>query len=236
MAEGSGTSQDLDENSIEDAKFQFEVMEAVTRLLIGGALEGSSELTARLKRWQEETAVSPQSTTPPDPATQLRYALIGAVFSAEARFKKSQLPLLKRAGRLGLGFVTTATAPFTKLGAATGANAQLEAWAQRGESIVSQWVERGQVEEQYGRAIARHAANESMNELFNLLAENKELQNLIAEQSTGLAAEALDEARERTVTADDLAERFVRSLLRRPPRQISLPAPVSESHDQTGTR
>lgn len=232
MAEGSGTSQDLDDNSTEDAKFQFEVMEAVMRLLIGGALEGSAELTARLKRWQEETAVSPQSTiTPPDPATQLRYALIGAMFSAEARFKKSQLPLLKRAGRLGLGIVTTAAAPFTKLGAATGANAQLEAWAQRGEGIVSQWVERGQVEEQYGRAMARHAANESMNELFNLLAENKELQNLIAEQSTGLAAEALDEARERTVTADDIAERFVRTLLRRPPRQISLPAPVTESHE-----
>ncbi len=232
MAEGSGTSQDLDDNSTEDAKFQFEVMEAVMWLLIGGALEGSAELTARLKRWQEETAVSPQSTiTPPDPATQLRYALIGAMFSAEARFKKSQLPLLKRAGRLGLGIVTTAAAPFTKLGAATGANAQLEAWAQRGEGIVSQWVERGQVEEQYGRAMARHAANESMNELFNLLADNKELQNLIAEQSTGLAAEALDEARERTVTADDIAERFVRTLLRRPPRQISLPAPVTESHE-----
>ncbi len=235
MTEDLNASPNQNDNPTEDVEFEFEVLEAVTRLLVGGVLEGSSEFVSRLKNWEEETAVSRNTTTPPPNAsTKLRYALIGALFNAEARFKQKQLPLLKRAGKLGLGMVTTAVAPFTKLGATTGVNAQLDEWAQRGESIVSQWVVRGQVEEQHGRVLARHATNEVFNELFNELAENKELQNLIAEQSTGLAAEALDEARTRTVTADEIAERFVRTILRRPPRQVSLPAsinPPEESHE-----
>ena len=231
MTEDLSRSQDQDavETTTNDAQFEFEVLEAITRLLVGGALEGSSEFVARLRNWEAETAVSRKTT--PTTAAQFRYALIGALFHAEAQFKKKQLPLLLRAGKLGLSITTTAVAPFTKLGATTGVNAQLDAWAQRGETVVSQWIERGQVEEQHGRAMARHATSESMNEMINLLAENKELQNLIAEQSTGLAAEALDEARERTVTADEIAERIVRSILRRPPRQISLPGTVKTPHE-----
>jgi len=49
---------------------------------------------------------------------------------------------------------------------------------------------------------------------------------LIAGQTLGLTSEIADEVRERTVTADSVVEMFVRSLLRRPPRQ-DLPDPPS---------
>ena len=54
-----------------------------------------------------------------------------------------------------------------------------------------------------------------------------DIQELIAGQTLGMTAEIADEVRERTVTADSVVEMFVRSLLRRPPRQ-DLPEPSPE--------
>ena len=53
----------------------------------------------------------------------------------------------------------------------------------------------------------------------------KIVQEIIQQQSLGMADEAIEEVRERTVTGDMLLERPVRSLLRRSPRE-SLPAPI----------
>ncbi len=205
----------------------FAVLEAVTRLLLGGTLEGSAELVNRLRLWEEETAVSRQNIPPTeeDTATQVRYALIGALFSAQSRLKKTQLPLFKRAAQLATNSIATIITPATHNRVARSLDGQLNEWSQRGESILNKWVENGRVEETQSRAIARHATTETINEVINLLAENDELQNLITEQGTGLATEALDQARERTVSADEIAERFVRTLLRRPKRETYLPAP-----------
>lgn len=58
--------------------------------------------------------------------------------------------------------------------------------------------------------------------------ENPEdVQDLIAGQTLGMTAEIADEVRKRTVTADSVVEMFVRSLLRRAPRQ-DLPEPAPE--------
>jgi hypothetical protein len=58
-----------------------------------------------------------------------------------------------------------------------------------------------------------------------------DVQDLIAGQTIGLTTEIADEVRERTVTADSVVEMFVRSLLRRAPRQ-DLPAPPPEVKQQ----
>jgi len=52
------------------------------------------------------------------------------------------------------------------------------------------------------------------------------VQNLISGQSVGLAGQMLDEVRERTVTADSVAELLVRNLLRKKPRsEVAEPPP-----------
>ena len=51
----------------------------------------------------------------------------------------------------------------------------------------------------------------------------KIVQEIIQQQSLGMADEAIEEMRERTVTGDFLLERPVRSILRRRPRE-SVPA------------
>ena len=66
-----------------------------------------------------------------------------------------------------------------------------------------------------------------IDEFINQLAENPELQELVTQQSLGLASEARDEVRERTVTADNIMENLVRRILRRTPR-AELPEPPPE--------
>lgn len=64
------------------------------------------------------------------------------------------------------------------------------------------------------------------------LQENSEaIRALVQSQSAGLASEVADSVRERTVTADTLLERFVRSVLRRRPRE-ELDGPPPEVRDQ----
>ena len=231
MVDETGNAAQESTNA-QDEAFEFEVLEAVTRLLIGGTLEGSSELIKRLQVWEQETAVSRQPTAPTTTEesniTQVRYALIGALFNAESNLKKKQLPFLKKTTQLTMNRITSILSPATNNRVAHAFDKQLNEWSQRGENIVNGWIENGRTEEAHSRTLARHGTTESIDEIINLLAENKELQNLIAEQGTGIATEALDQARERTVTADDIAERFVRTILRRPPRETLLPASREE--------
>ncbi len=62
---------------------------------------------------------------------------------------------------------------------------------------------------------------------IDYLTDNKELQELITMQGVGIAGEALEEVRERTVSADDFFEGVVRAFLRRTPRK-RLEAPSRE--------
>jgi hypothetical protein len=57
------------------------------------------------------------------------------------------------------------------------------------------------------------------------------VQELVRGQSAGLAEEVANSVRRRTVSADDLLERFVRTVLRRPPRR-DLPDPPPEVLEQ----
>jgi hypothetical protein len=67
--------------------------------------------------------------------------------------------------------------------------------------------------------------NSQADDYIDRLQENPEkVQTLIQGQSTGLAAELLEEVRERTVSADNVIEMLVRSILKRSARQ-ELPEP-----------
>ncbi|MEM8857305.1 MAG: hypothetical protein AAGD96_03240 [Chloroflexota bacterium] len=64
--------------------------------------------------------------------------------------------------------------------------------------------------------------------------ENPELmQALIQDQSLGMAAELMDEVRERTVTVDTLVERFVRNIFRRQQRSAVTPPEVRRLAERT---
>ncbi|HFE65953.1 MAG TPA: hypothetical protein ENJ93_01710 [Chloroflexi bacterium] len=211
-----------------------EMLEAFTRLLVGALVEGSEQFRERLKKWDEATAVPPDSreTTSSSSTEQLRHTLIGAIFHAEAHLKTRQIPLFKRAAGLAFRSVSRLTAPVTNSRIGQSANGRMDKLAARGETFVDRWMATGRVEEEHGRKLALKATQESIDEFINYLSQNEELKDLITEQSMSLAAESMDSVRERTVTTDALAERFVRALLRRPPRTTLAPVISDESQNE----
>lgn len=94
----------------------------------------------------------------------------------------------------------------------------------RGQKRVSGWVELGRTHEPSARLMARQTYIEIVDDFIGHLSQNDQLADLVQEQSVGLANEFVDEVRERTVSADTLAESVVRRILRRPPR-TALPPP-----------
>ena len=80
------------------------------------------------------------------------------------------------------------------------------------------------------RAIERLLESEELWRLVDRIANSPEVLNAIANASVGLTGVVADEARKRTVTADEFAERIARRVLRRSPRQpetlVIEPAPA----------
>jgi hypothetical protein len=69
-----------------------------------------------------------------------------------------------------------------------------------------------------------------IDEVMDYVAENPELDRLIAElvgqKSAGLATVVVDNTRSLTATADDVTEGLLRRLLRRKPRRALTPSPL----------
>lgn len=74
-------------------------------------------------------------------------------------------------------------------------------------------------------AIDRVLESPELWELVDRVANSPEVLDAIASASVGLTNVVADEARRRTVTADEFAERFARRILRRSPRPPAHPAP-----------
>ncbi|MBN1667813.1 MAG: hypothetical protein JW862_12020 [Anaerolineales bacterium] len=104
---------------------------------------------------------------------------------------------------------------------------RLDRLVARGEMEVQRWSQRGAVEIAHSRQLARRAVEATTQAAIDSLTENPEIRELVQTQGIGLAAEVVEEVRERTVSADTLVEGVVRSLLRRLPRR-DLPPPPPE--------
>lgn len=206
---------------------EFDALESLIRLLVGGSIEAPAELVARLKQWealatqQQGTAVPPSSTT-----ANFRYALVGLIFETHDQVRKGTSHLGRFANASARAFLRTAR-PVTSSRALQPLHHQYDEWVAKGETAVNQWIERGRAEEPQSRLIARAALGRTIDEVIELLAENPEVRELIQSQGTTMAGEMVDGVRARTVTADYMLERLARGLLRRPPRE-QLPAPASE--------
>lgn len=211
----------------------FDALRSLTRLLVGGAIEGADELVQRLRQW-EQAARPPADIIMPAPdetgEERLRYTLVGLVFEAEDQ-ARSGLGTLERASDRALGVLARTLRPVTDSRLARPVRRRVDAAIVRGESEVRRWARVGRLEETHGRAMARQVVSGTADELIEHLAQNPEVRDLVQEQSMGVAAEVMDEMREQTVTADTLAERLVRNLLRRTPRE-ELPEPPATVQDQ----
>src|SRR5215467_7329348 len=197
---------------------RYDTGSALLRLMVGGMLFGADELRDRLRRWEEATYL-PTQATPPQPASaSLGRALIGLAFETETRVRRGATAMLARLVRLA----DDGNLAYARL-----------AWSVRGTPLdlirrrldemlfltleaIDRWTARGWIEEQQGRRLAAQATASVIDELLDYMARNPEVRQLIEQQGIGMADSAVDEVRERTVSADQWVERIAHSLLRRP--------------------
>lgn len=210
----------------------FDRLHAITRFLVGGAIEGTVEFTERLKIWEafirdEMPQAAPTDLESAPERDLLRYALIGFIFEGEDTSRRMLKKLLKAPGQAAKTAVRT-TKPITNSRFASPFQRRIDGMAARGEEQILRWIQRGQAEEPLSRNIARLGVQEIIDEFINQLAQNEEVQTLVQEQGVGLAGEVVDQVRERTFTADTLVERIARAVTRRSPRMAPPMADLSE--------
>jgi hypothetical protein len=209
--------------------------------LVGLLVSGSGELLQRLDDLQEEILAGSGLAGPADPTKvdtsrdAVRYLAIGLLLRSERAVS----------GSIRTGYdLTTGTVRWSF----RALNRMTDNWllrpvrrpfSRRARSWGDQLtllIEEGKREEQTSKKLAGESVGVIVDEIVDLVAENPELDRLVAEivgqKSVGLATVMADNARTVTATGDEVAENILRRLLRRPVRQLLPPSPV-EGKPQT---
>lgn len=221
---------DVSESAEEVSSEDFDALSALTRLAVGGVIEGSDELLHRLQTWQKTAREDlQQGGRLPHHSDRdlLRFALVGFIFESGEKARKGLSALEKLSNQTIAAVGETASPVLSQTRVARAVTRRFSALVARGETQVGRWAQRGAVEEPLGRKMLQEAIGDTVDDFIEHLAENEELQDLVQKQSIGLAGEMVNETRRRTITADYLIERLARALLRRPRRE-ELPEPSPE--------
>jgi len=236
------------------------MLHSLTRLVMGGLVNSYDGLRSRLDVWETHrdtlaTEAARGKTGVPGPAAdevggrqppgspdlavtplteserdRLRFALIGAIFTAQEQAGRG-LRQAGRASRLVGNLAELLVGPVYNSRLLEPLRNQVDALAERGQQEVERWIDLGRYEDEAGRELARAAVSEQVDNAIEYLTANDEVQELVQSQSAGLVDEVIEEARERTVSADNFLESLVRSFLRRPQRW-ELPDPPAAIKNQ----
>jgi hypothetical protein len=234
------TNRSRNLNFMESQRGKFKPVRSLTRLVVGGAILGIEELMDRLETWEREidqqpvetiadetvlyetgdntTSVVTTGTRHADDSRDIRHILVGFIFDSQSRMER-RLAELNRFERRASRKVLS---PFQSLGDnrfGSYITNRFDQLVRRGESELTRLAEIGKIEEHHSRKLALTATTETVDSTIDYLTDNEELQELIASQGVGIAGEALEEVRERSVSADDYFESVIRALLRRKPRE-----------------
>lgn len=223
---------------------------AITRLIAGGMLWGMDLVMNRLLAFEverfEAAGLSDPIQTGKDPSDpgeetptqalpqyeysegfqKARYALVGILFLTRDQVVEAAMrldTLQQSAGRR----LRRVTRPLSDNLMVRPVTRRYEGLVARGERILDRWIQVGQREAETSYQVFDHALHGSVDDSIEYLAENPEVKELVQMQSTGLADEAIEEIRERSVSADNFVEGLLRHLLRKMPRQ-EIPPPPEE--------
>jgi hypothetical protein len=160
----------------------------------------------------------------------LRLAAIGLIFQTEDNLR-DRAAKGKQIIRSTQNVMSSLSEPFRgSMYAPPGPNPiqkRFNRLVRRGELELASWIRTGEEQERESRQLAELAWRDTTEDSIDFLASNPSVQELVQTQSTGLAAEVIEEVRERTVSADTFLEGIARNILRKTPRAI-LPAPPPE--------
>jgi len=210
----------------------FDALQSILRLAVGGALEGSDEAVRRLKaqeaRLRASGASAPTVEHDETDADRARYAAIGLLFEGE-RALRAGLSVWERSAALAVNAAARAAKPVTSSRLGRPWQQRYDQLADRGAGIVDRWVQTGRIEEPRSRAMMLGVAGQAIDDTIDELAELEGVQQIVQQQSVGMATMMVGEARERTATGDNLLEQITHRLLRRPLPSSGAPSAASES-------
>jgi hypothetical protein len=238
----SATPEQIPTAPVLSSDVPFDPAHSVTRLLVGGALEGSDELMRRLRQWEASAQVAAQTTPYPTETSQadeFRYAMIGLLLEGETRARQG-LQRLEQMTSATTQRVTRTVAPNGWTPPRGMLGRRLDNFVARRQQKLAHWREIGRQAEREGRLTAREALANSTHEVFGYMAQEPQVRDLIEQQGMTLASTALDGVRVRTASADRWVERVVRRALRMgsaqgpasptpTPSASEAPAPVAPS-------
>jgi len=226
----------------------FNSLRSITRLMIGSVGLGIDEFQRHLSSWDEEYQYSQIQNEPSNyhPSTiedkdkitvipyeeiesdqlsnDFRFTLIGLLFETQDKLN-SRLQTVSRTGRKINNVTTPIVRPFTRSWLIPPLRSRYNALVERGEDELNRWTSLGRSEYIRSRAMAQSAVESTYQETIDTFANDPEIQELIQTQGISLAVEVVDELRERSVSADNFLDGFVRALLRRTPRKELPPPP-----------
>jgi hypothetical protein len=219
----------------------------LTRLTIGLTIQALETVADQLQEAEQETLL--QRTPEPAPQDEIvvemvkgkpvvsspgrrpppstRHTFIGFIFEAQSRLGEG-LGRLQEAGQDVESRVNRTLSPVTSSRAFAPIRRRVDVAVRRAQNQIHRWEDLGRVEEAYSRELSTNTVDKLLDSTADYVNQNPHvrefIQDIIQAQSMGMADEAIEEVRERTVTGDILLERFVRSIFRRQPRE-SLPLP-----------
>ena len=215
---------------------QSEDLQLLSRFLIGAALLGSDELMARLRLVQGQLDADPDghaSGTGPKQESELellRYLSIGLL----GRGREAVVGGMRRSMRLTLGATKSALSGADRLSdnpltrpLRRSIAAHVRDLGEKAAVLIGE----GRREEQKARLLANGTVSEIIDEVLDFVSESPEVeqlvQDMIGQQSAGLAGVVTDNARSVTVAGDYLIEGLARRLLRRKGRLELPPSPLA---------
>lgn len=213
----------------EPTEHEFDSVDAVTRLLLGGAADLSDLFLQLLEDWQaniveRETATIVEEEE--DIGDILRYLMIGLAFQSQRQVRSTT----KTVGSWLLGAADTTlsiTRPVRHSWLFSPARRVTDAVSGRLEDSIAELVRTGRSEEFVGRLMAETALQESVDWVMDYIAHNPEIRDLVQQQALGFTEEITVGVRARSVSADNLLDGLLRKLFGRTARP-DLPGPPTE--------
>jgi hypothetical protein len=215
---------------------ESEDLQLLSRFLIGVALMGSDELMERLRFLQGELDADPDPLKSDAGLEQeselelLRYLSIGLF----VRGREAVVGGVRRGVQLTLGGTKSVLGGVDRLTDNPLTRPLRRSVAARARDLgekASVVIAEGRREEQKARLLADNTIGEIIDEVLDFVSESPEVeqlvQDMIGQQSAGLAGVVTDNARSVTVAGDYLIEGVARRLLRRKGRQELPPSPLA---------
>lgn len=207
----------------------------VFRLVVGVALVGQDLLRQQIPIWEAEVArrlVEPPKPPAPSPASagaagtppaasrvtkKWEYKLVGLVFETPNYIKSGFTTLWHTEQKI---WQKTAPLryPLDWLGISDMTQRTVDRIARRIQADSERLEQIGEAEAGPSRALASVAIADIYQKVLDLLAQSPEIRGLIAQQSAGVTTEVIREVRERTVSADSLADNLTRRIFRKTPK------------------